>query len=175
MSGSEFPRVYQQFCEGRESLGWDEFDVEEDDFAALTQAAPYPEHITCSPAFFDEWPVLASALHGYLARRYLTYCNELSTRCCRVPEYQLISTVDSRYHELVVEYNKLKIVEREAKERGDRAGMVIANQNIIWCARMAVYAVEDIVELKRGNSYLLNTLAERKWRIGHPPQVQRSP
>ncbi|TEB25838.1 hypothetical protein FA13DRAFT_1796153 [Coprinellus micaceus] len=125
ISSDEYPRIFNQFLEGRDSLGLDEVDVEEVDFEAMTGAPPYPNHITSLSGFSEVWPMLGTALHGIMARQYLKYCDELIARCSGLTQDHIMAGLDVKYRELTVEFNREVIEIRRLAEEGDRAALKI--------------------------------------------------
>lgn len=168
LSSTEHVSLYQQFCEGRDSVELEgECMVDAEDFDAMIGPGPYPTHVTSSPTFAEDWPRLRSALHGMMVFRYLGYCDNILVRCRKYPASLIIGGLTSTYHDLVREYNKTTIAAQQYSVQGDRAGIMVASQHGRWISRMLVYMVEDMLKLKKGPEYLLSTVCDRQWRIRH--------
>lgn len=166
ISGIEYSRIYNQFLEGRDTLGLEEVDIEVEDFKAMMGIPPYTSPITLVSEFSEKWPLVSAALHGMMVRQYLVYCDELIARACKLTQDHIIVGLDARYHELIVKFNQIDIGIRRCTERGDNVGVAIATQNKIWTSLEIVYAAEDIVELRKGCGCLIHRVTERKWQMG---------
>lgn len=160
------PSIYNQFLEGRESLGLDEVDVEEEDFEEMMKESPESNTITSAPGFSGFWLKLSAALHGTSARQYLQYCDELISRANQLAEGHLIAGLDFRYHELLIEFKRRVIAIQKLSERGDEGAVAIATQNNYWVAKQIVYTAQDIVALREGCSKLVSMVTERRWTVG---------
>ena len=167
MSQVDHARIFKQFCEGRDSLGIGNVDVGEDDFDALIGPSPYPASLTSHSGFFRDWPILCAALHGVMARRYLSYCDQLIHRCLQFPDTHIITGLHATHQDLIVSYNRVTVGARRLFALGDKVGVVIATHNKRWIARVLVYTAEDMVALREGCSNLVRTLSDRKWKIGY--------
>ncbi|KAJ3511256.1 hypothetical protein NMY22_g15707 [Coprinellus aureogranulatus] len=167
MSDLDHRNIYRQFAEGRESIELGEVELGWDEFNMLIGAPPYPSKVTSGLDFGKEWPILRSALHGVMAYRYLAYCDDMIRRCQRptITAGRLRAGLNTTFHELVAEHNKLIASARQLMEQRDNVGITLANQNIAWISRLIIDTLQDMVILRDGSGSLLRTLAERKWEV----------
>lgn len=167
MSNIEHHSIFDQFCQGRDSIELGELNVEWEDFDMLIGAPPYPSMITSNPDFPKQWPRLRAVIHGVMAYRYIAYCDEQVGRCQKHSAGHIRKGLNSTYHGLALDYNDLVITARRLRDKGDKAGAAVASLYSIWISRIMVDTVEDMVTLREGCARLIRTLTDRKWEVQH--------
>ncbi|TEB19500.1 hypothetical protein FA13DRAFT_1718717 [Coprinellus micaceus] len=170
VSSNEYPRIFNQFLEGRESIRLEAVDVEVKDFEGMMGMPPFPETTTSLSDFSGEWPILSAALHGIMSRQCLEYCKDLILRCRTLSEEHIIGGLDAKYRDLVVRFNQSAIYIRRFSEAGDEAGVAIATLNNRWIARLIVYTAQDIGALREGCSSVVHVVSERMRAVGQKRQ-----
>ncbi|KAJ3530924.1 hypothetical protein NMY22_g8369 [Coprinellus aureogranulatus] len=167
MSDVQHRTVFEEFCEGRDDIELGEINIEWEDFDTLVGAPPYPTSVTLGLDPADDSPILRSAMHGFMAFRYLQYCEDQIKRCQRVTAGRIRAGLETTYRELVTEYNKLVDAAQLHSHQGDEMGATIINHNIKWISRVLVHTVEDMVTVREGCETLIRILVDRKWEIRH--------
>ena len=164
---ADYSRLFVEFCQGREAVGFDEFDLEEEDLKELTSVPPYRHSIVPLPSFEAEWAKVSAAMHGYATRQYLLRVAERISSSTQRQDHEIIFDLVRERQRLSAEHQTLENAHSEFVERGDYAGARIAKQNTMWNSRQIIYNEEDIEALKEGHGVFLRNLTERQWAVGY--------
>lgn len=166
ISSLEYSRMYNQFLQGRDTLGFEEVDIEEEDFEAMMGAPPYSNLIASLSGFSEKLPVITAALHGMLVRKHIAHCDDLLARARSLSQLHIYNGLNAQYHELIVKFNETTICARDSSERGDIAAVAMATLNNKWAAKQIVDTVEGMEALREGCDKFIRTILERKWQLG---------
>ncbi|KAF6754434.1 hypothetical protein DFP72DRAFT_1068462 [Ephemerocybe angulata] len=167
ISWSAWSSVFVRFCQGEDMLIVEELELDTSDLEALIGLPPYPAHVTRPDTFEDIWGPTAAALHGYLTSKYTSHVERRMINVRDGSETDAREESWSVYRALLNE--RQLWLSRLSTERmldytpTDR----ILYLNLLWNARLIVYAAEDIASLAESRTHLLRAWADRLWHLSH--------
>ncbi|KAJ3510329.1 hypothetical protein NMY22_g16005 [Coprinellus aureogranulatus] len=170
ISSPTYQRLFVQFREGRDNLGFDELDLEEDDFERLSGLPPYPVAFVSANLSDEEWRKVQAALHGFATQRYLGVLDELFRSSVNKADYELIYDLLEHREQLGTSYDALKNAHQEVLQSNRYVEGRIVEQNIHWHCRLLEYNWEDIKGLKESGRGFTRMISERRWALGRVGQ-----
>ncbi|KAJ3525769.1 hypothetical protein NMY22_g10438 [Coprinellus aureogranulatus] len=150
VSEPDYDWLFRQFRGGRTTWEYGDVQMEERDFEQLTGVPPYPESITSSDGFLEDWESIEAAVHGFLVRGYLAQCENLMKTARQYRRSETMDKLLDRNKELTAEFDQLSQAHETYLKTGFWAEGDVAFVNKKWRARLLMYNVQEIEELGKG-------------------------
>ncbi|KAJ3529368.1 hypothetical protein NMY22_g9026 [Coprinellus aureogranulatus] len=144
----------------------EEEEVGDEELECLSGLPPYPSAITALPDFeADAWDDISGALFGYQVRKLIEGQEVKIGRFRTVAIEDLCSDIRQEYDQLIGHWEYLHEVRRELHRAEGTTSDAVISHNLLWLARCAKYASEELETLGQAPDKYLPLLCDRNYAL----------